>query len=330
MNSELVSICIPTFNSECFLEDTLRSIINQTYNNFEIIIGDNASTDQTNKIIKKFALNDNRISYYFNEENIGYSANCNKLISKANGNFISIYHSDDIYEKSIIENQVNILVKNPNILGVFTSYNLINSNGDYLKNIKYPIDIKNDLAIVQLETFIKIILNKSTSCFCCPTSMIRKSVYVELTGYDENIKFIEDQDMWARILLKGPLAILNEKLINYRIHEKQGSSIYFKRIINKYSIPLQHILTFIDNNSLGHVFENEIFKAESKELLFFARKAAEINNYTLFRENLKKSKIKHTFKWYSKLGIIQYFPLPKILFLLVRTINNNPNERFEQ
>ena len=63
MNSQLVSICIPTFNSECFLEDTLRSIINQTYYNIEIIIGDNASTDRTSKIIKEHPLFRTGFSY---------------------------------------------------------------------------------------------------------------------------------------------------------------------------------------------------------------------------------------------------------------------------
>lgn len=320
MNSPLVSICIPTFNSENFLEETLNGIILQTYNNIEIILGDNGSSDNTIRIIEKYSNLDNRIKYYINDQNIGYSRNCNKLISKATGEFISIYHSDDVYDPTIVEKEVNALIDNSDILGVFTSYYKISKDGSIINKVHYPINKKEDFIKVNLDEYLKIVLAKGASCFCCPTSMIRKEVYNSLNGYDENLKYIEDQDMWARILLNGSLGIINEKLIKYRIHENQGSTIYSNREIDNYSIPFEHIFNFIKKNSLINKYNEEIYKAEASEFIFFSRLAVKKKNYKLFLQKIKESKSKYCFSLISKSGIIQQFPFPRITYLLTKLL----------
>lgn len=320
MNLPLVSICIPTYNSEKYLEETLNSIISQTYHNIEIIIGDNGSSDNTLSIIKEYFVKDNRITFYSNENNIGYSRNCNKLISKAKGEFVSIFHSDDVYDPSIIEKEVKILKSNPQISGVFTSFYKITEVGSIIPNVQYPITSNENLLIVELDEYLKGILRMGASCFCCPTSMIRKNVYLSLNGYDENLKYIEDQDMWARILLNGSLGILNQKLIKYRIHQKQESKIYSDRSIDNYSIPLEHILHFIKKNSLTKKYEQEIAKAEAFELIHFSRLAIIENNYLLFIEKLKDSKKKYSFSLKTKHGLIQNFPIPRLIYLLTKIL----------
>ena len=318
MNNPLVSICIPTFNSEFFLEETINSLISQTYKNIEIIIGDNGSTDLTLNIIKQFVKKDQRIKYFINEENIGYAKNCNKLISNSTGEFIAIFHSDDIYDISMVEKQVKALTSYPDILGVFTSYFKINSDGEFLQNVHYPLISNETFIKINLDLYLRLVLKHSASCFCCPTSMIRTNVYKMLNGYDEKLKYIEDQDMWARILLNGSLGVINEKLIKYRIHENQESTIYSRREIDKYSLPLNHIFTFIKNNSLENIYEQQIYRAEASELIFFSRLAVKNKNYKLFVQKIKESKKKYRFCLTTKSGLIQNFPIPRVIYLLAK------------
>ena len=318
MDNRLVSVCIPTYNSVLFLKETLESILLQSYQNIEIIIGDNASNDGTCDVIDAFAKLDKRISFYINQTNIGYSKNCNKLISLANGDFIAIYHSDDVYEFDIIEKEVNFLNKNINFLGVFTSYEKIKENGDIITKTKYPIVSNDNIINVSLYDYLSIVLLEGGSCFCCPTSMIRKEVYFELSGYDVSLKYIEDQDMWARILLLGPLAIINEKLIKYRIHDGQGSSIYLKRELNSFSLPLNHAIDFINKNHLVDYFKTEILIAEAKEFIFLALIASRKYNFYSFHQSINHSKSKYKLNFLTKKGVVQNFPIVVITFYFLQ------------
>jgi glycosyltransferase involved in cell wall biosynthesis len=318
MKDRLVSVCIPTYNSALFLKETLESIVVQSYQNIEIIIGDNASNDSTVEIINDFAEKDDRISFYVNQTNIGYSSNCNKLISLAKGDYIAIYHSDDIYEVDIVQQEVDFLNNNPDFLGVFTSFEKINASNSIIPNVKYPIRSSQNNIKVSLNKYIKIVLLQGGSCFCCPTSMIRKEVYSQLSGYDVNLKYIEDQDMWARILMIGPLAIINQKLIKYRIHNNQGSSIYRNREIGSFSLPFNHIVEFIKSNLNINNYKRELLMSEAIEYLVFSKIASKKNDYSAFIENINNSRNKYNFGFTSKFGLIQNFPIPRILFFIAK------------
>jgi len=319
MNNKLVSICIPTYNAGDFIEETLKSIVNQTYKNIEIIIGDNASSDNTYDIIQKFQKKDSRIKYYKNEINLGYSTNCNKLISIAKGDYVAIYHSDDIYNLEIVEKEVEALEADINLLGVFAIYDKISEHGEFIKNNKYPIISNEKLIKVNLDEYVKFVLEKGGSCFCCPTSMIRKDIYDKLNGYDVNLKYIEDQDMWGRILLNGSLGIINEKLLKYRIHTKQGSSIYLDHERTEMAISLKHIKTFIKENFLEDLYCDKLLQAEAIDCLTVAKLAVNRKNYEFFHEKLIESRQLYKLGCNSKLGIVQNFPFPKLSYFMVKT-----------
>jgi glycosyltransferase involved in cell wall biosynthesis len=117
-NNNLVSILIVTFNAERYIEKTLRSCLNQTYQNFEIIILDNASGDRTVEIIK--SLNDSRVILFEKKENIGPYAGLNLLLDKARGAYIAIQDHDDIWFTEKIKKQVKFLEENKQILACGT------------------------------------------------------------------------------------------------------------------------------------------------------------------------------------------------------------------
>ena len=319
MERKLVSICIPTYNSATFIRKTLESVINQTYKNIEIIVGDNSSTDNTEEIVKEYMQLDNRIQYYRNEINLGYSGNCNKLIELAKGEYISIYHSDDIYNVNIVAKEVEVLDENIELAGVFTRAKLINQFGKEIVNknfsTKYFFKKMNS---INLDKFIKYILKKGGSPFICPTSMIRKDVYIKLKGYNLNLKYIEDQDMWIRILLQYSLGIINEELIKYRIHENQGSSYYLDMRREKMSIILEHIEKFLKDNNLQQKYNKLIKYAKAIDYVTLSLYAFKLNDYPLFKKRIKESKEYYRLPLKSKSAIIQNIPFDSLKWFFLK------------
>ncbi|MGL5964481.1 MAG: glycosyltransferase family 2 protein, partial [Fusobacteriaceae bacterium] len=220
--SKLISVCIPVYNGDKYLEKTLKSLVNQTYKNLEILIGDNGSVDNTEKIVKKFQKIDNRIKYIKNNENLGYFGNCNNLISKSLGKYIAIYHADDIYDLKIIEKQVNSLEKNIDIIGVFTFENTINELDEIIGSLIKNKYTKSKVSFIKLnlKEYLSECLNKG-NFLICPTGMIKAEIYKNVK-YSSSVKYVEDMDMWIQLLKIGNLGIINEKLINYRIHSQQA------------------------------------------------------------------------------------------------------------
>ena len=112
LNTEpLVTIGIPTYNSERYIKPCLESILRQTYSNLEIIVSDNGSADDTEKMV--FSYKDPRIKFNKNPENLYCYGNYNVIIGLAKGELVAIYHSDDVYESSIVEKEVEFLQNHP-------------------------------------------------------------------------------------------------------------------------------------------------------------------------------------------------------------------------
>jgi glycosyltransferase involved in cell wall biosynthesis len=221
----LVSICVPTYNNADFICQTLRSLQLQTYQNIEVIIGDNHSTDDTRNRISNF-LEDKRFSYHCNTENIGFSENCNKIVSLAKGEFVAIYHSDDVYNEDIVSAQATLLNRDNDVAGVFTFMNHLCNGSAIPYNLIIEEEHSSAVIKIDLNQYLKYAIIENQNPLVCPSAMIRKKAYEEAGGYNPRLRYIEDMDLWIRILKRHPLAIINRKLIDYRIHPKQYSSYY--------------------------------------------------------------------------------------------------------
>jgi len=220
-NDVLVSVCIPTYNSARHLRESLDSIVNQTYPNKEIIVSDNASTDGSEEIIKEY-VEKYKIKYYRNEKNIGGEANFTRCIELAQGEYIAVFHSDDIYKPEMVEKQVQAFQNNPSIGAVFTMANRINNSGKIIGVDKIPLELRNNGIYHFPEIFFSIMRNDNF--LLCPSAMVKCKIYKELAPFNED-KFntSADLDIWLRILIKHPIAILDEKLMNRRFNDTQGS-----------------------------------------------------------------------------------------------------------
>ena len=140
-NSPLVSIAVPVYNGENYLSATLESLINQTYNNIEIIISDNGSTDDTKDICETFASKDDRIKYFRYDVNKGAAWNFNNAFKKATGRYFKWAAHDDLHAPEFVEECVNILETKPEVVLCFTRTNFIDSDGGIMFECKYEIDL---------------------------------------------------------------------------------------------------------------------------------------------------------------------------------------------
>ncbi len=230
----LVSICVPTYNSAKFIRQSLDSIVGQTYKNIEIIVSDNASGDETHEILKEYERSCG-IRLYRNSNNIGAGNNFNKLIDYAKGEYIAIYHADDLYEPTIVEESVQLL-KDETVGLVGTMGTIIDQRNEPIGEYVLPFVLRKKKRLIYDfdEAFFGILKSlpfyagrhTKNLFFVTPAVMAKKRIYVELGTFAVNdvFKSAGDYEMWLRIARHYNVGIVNKRLIHYRIHGDQGSA----------------------------------------------------------------------------------------------------------
>lgn len=183
----LVSIIIPTYNREEFIADAIQSVINQTYKNFEILVIDDGSKDNTKNIIQ--SMKDSRLFYFLQKHN-GRSSARNLGISISKGKYITFLDSDDLYLPEKIEKQVTYLEQNLQYSMIYSSAKCIDEKGACL-NYTYT-------ATASGWIYEKIAYFLPTTIIL-PTVMVRKRIFQEIGIFDEKMNRFEDIDMWRRI-----------------------------------------------------------------------------------------------------------------------------------
>jgi glycosyltransferase involved in cell wall biosynthesis len=252
----LVSICIPVYNAENTIHETLNSIVQQTYKNLDIVILDNASTDNTIGIIAKF--DDSRIRIHRNAINIGGEKNFNLCIQFAKGKYTAIFHADDVYEPEMIELQVAFLEENIKVAAVFTEATLIDESGKNIGKIKTPKELRLPCRLFNFEIIFKTLLRNS-NFFICPSVMVRTEVYQQdmRCWRWEMFGSSADLDMWLRIVQRYFIGIIPMQLMRYRISDTQWSARVrlqtecadFFRVIDHY-LDQKEVRALLDKNDI--------------------------------------------------------------------------------
>lgn len=218
MANPLVSVLFPCYNVEKYVEESLLSLINQTYQNIEIIAINDCSTDGTKAILEKYAKTDRRIKLYNNEVNLKLIKTLNKGIELCNGEYIARMDADDISLPERIEKQVKFLEENPGYSVVSTMFYAFRSGSNKKSLYRNPTRFED----LQAELLFK-------SVICHPASMIRKALFTELNlKFEEAYIHVEDYALWSKALYLTKLANLDEPLLLYRVHENQISTIFDK------------------------------------------------------------------------------------------------------
>ena len=262
-----VSICIPNYNYGRFIGDAIQSALDQTYKNFELIIVDNCSTDNSEEVIKSFS--DPRIRFYKNDGNIGGIRNWNRCLSLARGEYITLLHADDKITPNSIEKRVEILDRNPNVGLVHSSCIYIDGKGAVTGEFR-PYD--SDRIVRGEDEFKRSVLKNNISV---PTVMVRKKCYEALGDFSEEYNYTPDWGMWLRIALNYDVSFISEPLGYYRKHGAAESDYYFPMNTTLVGIDTYKMLKNIFSNlppDKEHLFslEQEAFKKAAKRMINIA------------------------------------------------------------
>lgn len=221
----LVSIVVPAYNGAAFLREALDSILAQTYSHLEVLLLDDASTDETPSIAAEYG---DRIRYVRQPKNLGIYDNVNVGIGLARGEYIATYHADDIYDPTCVEAEVSYLERHHEVGAVFCSDVLVDAEGREYGRLRLPPEVAGNRPL-DYPTVLGALLKYKNKFLVCPTAMVRASIHREIGVYRQSLfRNSSDLDMWLRISRRYPIAVLEAHLMRYRHFHGNSSQRYHR------------------------------------------------------------------------------------------------------
>lgn len=228
MQAPKITVLMPVYNGERYLKQAIKSILDQTFTDFEFLIINDGSTDKTVKIVKLF--NDSRIRLINHRKNKGITRRLNEGLKKARGKYIARADADDIYHPKRLERQFVFLKKHKLIL-VGTWALLINARGKVFSYDQRP----NDFLFIKWGLLFG-------NCFIHSSVLFKKNVVLKLGGYDDRFSHVEDYELWSRLIRVARIGILEENLCYFRIHKTSICKTFSKKqIINTSKVSQKNI-----------------------------------------------------------------------------------------
>lgn len=229
LQDKLVSVICLCFNHEKFVTETLQSVLNQTYNNIELIILDDCSQDNSINEIEQWLKNNPKVVFIKNDNNLGVTRSFNKALNFTKGDYIIDLAADDVLLTNCIELQLKTFYDSDvkNLGAVYGNAELIDENGNFI-SYYFPVD-KSKNVIEKRETgnVYNSILAGGNS-ICSVTAMYKKEVYKQLNGYDENLMY-EDLDFWIRASRIFNFDFIDAILVQKRVLNNSLGTHFFEK-----------------------------------------------------------------------------------------------------
>jgi glycosyltransferase involved in cell wall biosynthesis len=211
-----VSIVLTTYNRGVLLRQTIESVLGQTLGGFELILCDDASTDDTPRICEEYAERDSRVRYIRHSRNCGMPGNLNAGITASTGEYVANLHDGDIYGPTLIEKWKAALDAHPGAAFVFNAYGALTPSGEVRRIYREALPACTPGAVLLEQIFFR------RWRFDSPvwgTVMARRSAYVHAGLFDPRFGFVSDVDMWMRLADEYDVAYISEPLINLPCRE---------------------------------------------------------------------------------------------------------------
>jgi len=310
---EKINILMATFNGRRYVAKQIESILNQTYQDFRLIISDDCSTDSTLKILEEYEAKDSRIDIYYQGENLGITANFEFLIGKVRSEYFMFADQDDIWEPDKIEKSVKKL-EEENLDLVYTDLCVVDSRLNEiapsywrLKGLDYRIKRYNNFESLYLNNFV-------TGC----TMLVRSKWINEFMPLPKESKYIL-HDYWIALIVSqsGNIGYIDEALVKYRQHgnNKIGSKTQSEElksldeIRNLFiDVKLDHFKTFVQNEAR---FKSSSYKELNKKALNYYEDLKGVKKFSLKGILLFLKLYKYEeFHYKMKNMVILHFPGP--------------------
>jgi|LakMenEpi03Aug12_release.lakeMendotaPanAssembly.Ray.scaffolds.fasta_scaffold173245_3 glycosyltransferase involved in cell wall biosynthesis len=233
----MVSICIPTFNGERFLRQTIESILNQSLEDIEVIISDHGSTDRTVEIIREFELRDSRIRSHQCLDKRQVEHNWNSAIEVATGKYLKLVCQDDVILPNSVLRQVQVLESNSEIAFCFSPRDVIGPSGKVLLKSH---GLKIESCVYEFQGNVRQLVRSGTNIFGEPCAVLtRRSCLINAGPFSG--RYLIDLNMWMRLWEIGPAYFLKECSSQFRVSASswtsalQGSqALEFKNMLNDF------------------------------------------------------------------------------------------------
>ncbi|HEV8725266.1 MAG TPA: glycosyltransferase [Candidatus Binatia bacterium] len=215
MRSPIVSVVIPAYNVGCFLPETLASVFNQSYSNYEVIVVDDGSSDGTGETLRAY---EGRLIYR-HQQNRGPSAARNAGIRAARGNYIAFLDADDLWSRDKLKLQVDFMEQNPQIGLVFSDMEEFDHEKTLCRSLLERTLLRSEMiagrpAVVDAERKLLVEDFIPTS-----TVLVRRECLTKTGLFDESLHFVEDRELWLRVAASFPIAVLPFVVGRKRVHD---------------------------------------------------------------------------------------------------------------
>jgi teichuronic acid biosynthesis glycosyltransferase TuaG len=259
-NKSLVSVIMPTYNHSAYIKEAISSVLSQTYSNLELIIIDNYSTDNTMEIVDSFF--DRRIQYYKFRNHGVIASSRNFGFTKSHGEYIAFIDSDDVWESLKLEYQIPHM---QSVSCVSTNFKPIGDIDGFINYINSSL--KDEYKDFDYDEVTQENPVASSSV------LIRRDIFLQEKGFDENeeYKFIEDFELWLRLAYLGPIRVLNESLIQYRMYHKPNRDLRELRV---------RVLKIFDKHRrLGLLSDQQVRKASGNYYISIGRAFQNVGDF---------------------------------------------------
>lgn len=209
---------MPVYNAQRYVGEAVRSIVAQTWRNWELIVIDDGSTDRSSEILRDWAARDPRIRL-ISRPNTGYLRALNEGLSLAQGEFIARMDADDVSHCERLERQIAFLESHPDCVAVGSALLRIDADGDVLCEEPMP----------ETHEDIEARLFNGLGALGHPAVTMRRSALIEVGGYRDAYYGAEDHDLWLRLAERGRLANLREALLKSRVHAENFTFVHYER-----------------------------------------------------------------------------------------------------
>lgn len=317
---DLVSVIIPTYNRAGSIIKAVESVLNQTYQNIEIIVVDDNSSDNTEELIK--LLSSKKIKYIKNEINLGPSGARNKGIQHAKGNYIAFQDSDDEWLPGKLEKQLLLFQKE--------DYGLVYCAYRYLKgslNYKYPSE-KYSLEELEGNIFESMFeMNKIST----QTMIIKKEVLEQVGGFEENLRCLEDWELALRICYRYKVGFVNEMLVN--VYYSINSVNYnYRNALDAYVYMVKKNIGLVNDKTklcemISAIMRHMIGELTQEEFLVYRKRIIpevmdETMFYALYHETKRSVKYKSNYEIAMRMTEIDNLSEKLTNYLKISNINS--------
>lgn len=297
------SVIIPLFNKESYIEKAINSVLNQRFNNYEIIVVDDGSTDNSLELVKMIKNSKLKV---FHQTNQGVSQARNNGVSYSKNELVAFLDADDIWDENFLL-EIDYLVKKYPSAAIYASNNFFELRNGKKIYEKYEnlFDGKEDGII---DDFFKIFAETGKSPFSNSNFVIRRDIFTLLGGYKPGVKLTEDSDLWSRVAIKYDIAYTKKPLATYLINTTGNTHLIFE--------PCDFQVTVTLTDMLNEENIDKKFKKSIKRLIAFQK--LNLIKRAIFSQNKK-----FAFHRLIYTNVIKHYPITVIKCFISILIPHN-------